>query len=823
MADSFAKLSSMIESAKELTIEAAVSASARLTDTPSALRPQEISNLLNSRTDREILNGMKCVISLISRGEDGLPYFADVVKNVTNSNVKVRQLVLIYLTKYAEAEPDTALLSVNSIQRSLNEKNPVSRANSIRSLAGIRISSIIPIFILCIKRTSKDHSPLVRSATAISIGKAYAISGHSKKQLIEHLTDLLADSDASVVSSAIKTYCRIRTDLTSESKFWAPIHGNFRRFCKMLPKFDEWTQSIVIDLLTDYSRKFFHRPKLYSKDSSNQIMDLPDDITQIPFEDYDVSFDEDLQLFLDSMKSLTYSSSENVILSIAKSVYLLAPPTTFQDFHLDKILVRIATVYDESQVSLFALQTIVLLSEKSKMFSSFFKKFYVMPSDSNKVSVSKLIILSSIATEENFKYILEELKYYALHSPSDEVKKESIRAIGKCSQISPSWNNTILKWSMARIKDSNGGTLNELLKVIRYLIQQRNESKNNEDKEVVLKTSYRMGLILQDKSIDIEDEAKASIIWMIGEYSDLENGSEFASDILRVLLKSFVNESESVRYQILVLACKIFSYELLKLKNESGDNNQDYVNEQLSNSIEYKMFQHALQLAKYDTSYDIRDRARMFNVLLNTGTKQAQLACLFLQVPKSVPFITTGGTRSDDILSANLHDYFTVTEWTLDQTLIPPASIRNEVPVKMIQNPAFFSSSNDSRKKSPSPVSVNAISSEQFANSNSRVVTSVPKTEYQLQSLDEFFGSDESSGEELDEGSEESEEESEEEGEEDSEEEESDDEELASDEEEELKPKRQGKSTLETSNNIAVEENSDESSSSDADSTKGFI
>ena len=119
MSDSFSRITSMIDSAKEFTIETAVSASARLTDTPSGSRPQEISKLLNSRTDREILNGMKCVISLITREEDALPYFADVVKNITNSDPKIRQLVIIYLTKYAEVEPDTALLSINSIQKSL--------------------------------------------------------------------------------------------------------------------------------------------------------------------------------------------------------------------------------------------------------------------------------------------------------------------------------------------------------------------------------------------------------------------------------------------------------------------------------------------------------------------------------------------------------------------------------------------------------------------------------------------------------------------------------------------------------------------------------
>ena len=130
--------------------------------------------------------------------------FADVVKNITNSDPKIRQLVIIYLTKYAEVEPDTALLSINSIQKSLNDKDPINRANAIRSLAGIRIGSIIPILVLSMKRTSTDRSPLVRAATAISIGKIYQISGRSKRQMIEYLSKLLTDSEVMVVGAAIK-------------------------------------------------------------------------------------------------------------------------------------------------------------------------------------------------------------------------------------------------------------------------------------------------------------------------------------------------------------------------------------------------------------------------------------------------------------------------------------------------------------------------------------------------------------------------------------------------------------------------------------------
>lgn len=95
---------------------------------------------------------------LITREEDALPYFADVVKNITNSDPKIKQLVIIYLTKYAEVEPDTALLSINSIQKSLNDKDPINRANAIRSLSGIRIGSIIPILVLSMKEHQRiDH------------------------------------------------------------------------------------------------------------------------------------------------------------------------------------------------------------------------------------------------------------------------------------------------------------------------------------------------------------------------------------------------------------------------------------------------------------------------------------------------------------------------------------------------------------------------------------------------------------------------------------------------------------------------------------------
>lgn len=732
----------MIESAKELTIEAAVSASARLTDTPSASRPQEISKLLNSRTDREILNGMKCVISLISRGEDGLPYFADVVKNITNTNPKIKQLVIIYLIKYADVEPDTALLSINSIQKSLNDKNPVFRANAIRSLAGIRIPSIVPILVLSMKRTSTDPSALVRAATAISIGKVYQFSGRSRKQMIEYLTKLIADSEVMVVNAAIKSYCKIRLDIINEEKRWNPIHGNFRRLCDLLPQFDEWTQCFVIDLLTEYTRNF-----LPSYDASGGILDT------------------DLELFLEAMKPLVQSTSESVILSISRSVYLIGPVSTFQDFQLDVILTRIATMYSaQLEVALFALEVIAFISNTHPLiFEPYYKGFYLVPTDLMDVSISKLQILSSLATPDNFKYIFEELKYYAIHSLEDSVvSKEAIKSMGRCSRLSLEWSQRILNWCLAKIKHTQGETLNELLTVIRYLIQQKSDSKDSLDKQEVLKTTYRLAAILEDNLVELETEARASIIWIIGEYTALAENA-LAPDVLKSLLKSFSEEEDIVRYQILILSAKILVYEMMKLKDSGGDQFQAYVEEQLGNSIEYKMFQHVLHLAKYDSSYDTRDRARMLSVLLS-GIDRAQLASLFLQVPKPVPFVSS--RISDNERMKTIIEYFKVVDWA-DPGKLPPKSIRKETPIEVnkLGASAFASSSSIDRAKSPSPISNHAFSSSQQM--TSRVPAKKPLEPYRLQSLDEFFGSEESSSEEEEEESSSEEEDDEEESEED--------------------------------------------------------
>lgn len=757
----------MFESAKDLTIEAAVSASSRLADTPGALRPQEISKLLNSRAERDVLNGMKCVISMMSRGEDGLPYFADIVKNITSANSKVRNLVLVYITRYAEMEPDTALLSINSIQKSLSDKNPISRANSIKSLSGIRIPTISPILLLCIKRTVNDNSALVRASTAIAIGKIYEIDKSNAKPLIEYLNKLLADSDTQVVGTALKAYAKLAPQITLAQKRWAPIHGHFRRFCSILSEFDEWAQATAIDLLTDYSRLFLPRPKLYIRDGENVTIDLPDDLSTVSQYKYDVSFDDDLKLFLDALSDLCYTNSEFVLLSIVRALISLTPVSTIKEYDVASVLCGMMSNSHNNQLELFSLETISLLCQVDKgIFVPHYRRLYIFPTDSVAVATLKLGLLSQLVDASNIKNILEELKYNALESSNSSISKDAIKAIGRCATISNEWNQKILKWCLQNIKNTKGDVLNELLTVIRYLIQNQQELTVDEavrNKEIT-KIVYNLSLILYDETVDLAADAKASIIWIIGEFTK-ECDNEIAPDVLRILLKDFSNEPEAVRYQCLVLAAKLYSIILDEFKNTHEDS-PEVINEFADTNIISKMFKHTLTLCKYDPSYDTRDRARMVNILLNSGSEQSQLASLFLQAPKPPPIVTSEVSNYNR--NKVLLRFFKVPDWEDQQSLLP-SSVRKELPIQenKLSGGAISSgiTNSISKKIGEIPNTNHSISSQQFHRNENKV----QKPSYQLQSLDEFFGNgeEEEDDEELDELESSSAEESEEESDED--------------------------------------------------------
>lgn len=187
----------------------------------------------------------------MSRGTDCSEFFADVVKNVASPTLEIKKMVYIYLLRYAESEPDLALLSINTIQKALNDQNQVVRAMAIRVMSGIRVPVISQIVALAIKKGVTDMSAYVRKCAALAIPKCYKLDPTTMPQLADHLGTLLGDRSYYVVGAAVVAVletCPDRYDL---------IHPHYRNLVKMMIDMDEWGQLAVLRLLTGYARKSF--------------------------------------------------------------------------------------------------------------------------------------------------------------------------------------------------------------------------------------------------------------------------------------------------------------------------------------------------------------------------------------------------------------------------------------------------------------------------------------------------------------------------------------------------------------------------------------
>ena len=156
--------------------------------------------------------------------------------------------------------------------------------------------------------------------------------------------------------------------------------------------------------------------------------------------------------------------------------------------------------------------------------------------------------------------------------------------------------------------------------------------------------------------------ARASILWLIGEYSDRVN--KIAPDVLRKTAKTFCEEENIVKLQILNLAVKLY------LTNQK----------QVALLVQY-----VFNLAKYDQSYDIRDRARFLRTLLFNNEKCPNLSKhlkKILLAPKPAPVLQSSYKDSDQFqlgtlshaISARVNGYSDLPSFP---EVAPDPSVRN--------------------------------------------------------------------------------------------------------------------------------------------------
>ncbi|GAA5797433.1 adaptin N terminal region-domain-containing protein [Helicostylum pulchrum] len=578
----------LVDNARELGFPGSESG-AQYFDT-SEEKMRNIKRQLDSKNDREKLDGLKRLIAMISKGRDVSEFFPDVVKNVVSQNIEIRKLVYIFLLRYAEQEPDLALLSINSFQKDLSDKNQIIRAMALRVMSGIRVPVISPIVLLGIKKCITDPSPYVRKTAAHAIPKCYSLDSSQKEALVEIIATLLKDRSNIVIGSTIMAFnevCPNRFDL---------IHPCFRKLCSMLGDCDEWGQMSILNVLIRYGRSQFLNPNpngedeskmqpkkkaitssknFYSSDDSSNSDD--DDTEQLDIEV--IELDVDHELLLKSCIPLLQSRNSGVVLAVSKLFYYLSPASEAEK--IAKPLVRILRSHREQ--SYVVLSNIATMSLKRPyLFESSLQQFYTQSSEPVFIRDTKLNILTTIANASNIHTLLTELQQY-VKSPNKDFVAATIQAIARCATTVPTASDKCLGLLMKLLGSKNELVVAESVLVLTRLLQVPNVERS--------KSVIALVKLLETLKVPM---ARANILWLVGQYA--ETLPHVGPDVLRQAVKNFVNEDNITKLQILTLSAKLICL------------NPDHTT--LNNLNQY-----LLNLARYDTDYDVRDRARFLRAL----------------------------------------------------------------------------------------------------------------------------------------------------------------------------------------------------------------
>jgi AP-3 complex subunit beta len=584
---------------------------------------------------------------MMYRNASTLPFFSSVVKNVASPNIEIKKLVYIYLLSHAESEPDLALLSINTIQKSLSDGNPQVRALALKTMSGIRVPVISQIVSLAIKKGLGDMSPYVRKAAALAIPKCYRLDPGTLPQLLEYLSTLLGDKQYYVAGAAVKAFmdiCPERIDL---------IHKHYRGLVKKLVDMDEWSQLVTLRLMTIYARKCFPRRTTGAAKKSNGTKGFYEDEggeEEAMGEEIRI-LDPDLELLLKSIKPLSQSRNSAVVVAVARC-YVSLGTQEYISTCIGPLIALLRGPQDIQHVALYNIVSVCLTIPEA--FVKYSSHFLVRSTDPPQVWELKLEILTLIFPHSDpylKSIILNELEHFSTGSDK-ELVREAVRAIGRCAQSDARTSARCLSLLLKQITSLDGNLVAESLTVIRHLIQQDPTPHTN--------TVIRLAKNLDTAT---NPRARASIIWLVGEFAGIDGENNIAPDVLRILAKGFADEAEPAKLQIVLLAAKVYLHHLNRSDvgvepakpvspsthefshSEGNEGFSDFnetsqpahqISEPVSEHAIVTLWKYVLLLARYDTSYDLRDRTRLYKALLAVPSS-TQLASLMLLAPKPVP------------------------------------------------------------------------------------------------------------------------------------------------------------------------------------------
>ncbi|KAI6712056.1 hypothetical protein JHW43_005413 [Diplocarpon mali] len=246
------------------------------------------------------------------------------------------------------------------------------------------------------------------------------------------------------------------------------------------------------------------------------------------------------------------------------------------------------------EVQYLALRNaLLILQRRPEVLRNDIRVFFCKYNDPIYVKVTKLELIFMLATEDNIEEVLTELREYATEIDVHFVRK-SVRAIGKLA---------------IKIESAAKRCINTLLELVAtkvtYIVQEATVVIRNIFRKYPNQYESIISTLCENLDSLDEPEAKAAMIWVIGQYaSRIENSDVLLEDFLY----SFADEPFEVQLALLTATVKLFIQRPTK--------GQELVPK-------------VLKWATEDTDNpDLRDRGYMYWRLLSSDMATAKLVVM---------------------------------------------------------------------------------------------------------------------------------------------------------------------------------------------------
>ncbi|KAL7714449.1 Adapter-related protein complex 3 (AP-3) subunit [Entamoeba marina] len=520
---------------------------------------EPLRKMLFSTSDKDKLSAVKSILKLEKNGVDVSDLFAEIAMSVGSQDMELRKLVCMFIVSHSERDPTNSLMAVNTMHKALSSQHSFVRSTALQSITSLRVKDIAQLMVIAVTKALKDSSPYVRKAAALSVVKIYALDERRFDECVHLVSQLLEDKNPIVLGSACHAFnsvCPDRFDL---------LHKHFIKICQALIDCEEWGQISILTTLLHYGRTQFTDPNLVVIDSDTDI-------------------DKDLSFMIQSTTPLFYSMNPSVVVSASLLVFHVGH--TQDRSRAIRSIMKLTSSSRSTQYFLFPI-LLSLATQHPSLFTSYLDDFFLYPDDPRDILDVKLDIITRLVTSTNCTRILDELRDYTTWS-SPRVVSKAIQAMSRLAIRVPETSERCMVQLLQFMSSKSPEVVAEAVIGIKKLLQLSKSAVSDPDRDT--RIIAKMSRLLNNMKIP---NARASIVWVIGEYSQVV--PKIGPDILRILAKSFVDEEDVVKQQVLTFAGKL----LVHNRDQSE-----------------KLVKYIFKLAMYDISYDIRDRERLLRRLL---------------------------------------------------------------------------------------------------------------------------------------------------------------------------------------------------------------